>query len=79
MRVHKDGYIQCRRLTLWMPRARYLRAINVGMYRNDGIEKEIEQLLDVELSGELRFRAIDIREEMVRIQVDSDWVQPTRS
>lgn len=62
-----------------MPRARYLRAINVGMYRNDGIEKEIEQLLDVELSGELRFREIGSKDDMVHIQVDSDWVQPTRS
>lgn len=64
---------------MWIPADVYRRAIQCGMYRNDGLEKEIEQYLDVELTGELVFRVIDTDEDMVRIQIDSNWVQPTRS
>lgn len=79
MRVHKDGYIQCRRLCLWVPDESYRYAIATGKYRNEGLEKEIERVLDVELSGELRFRVLEFKADTVYIQIDSDWVQPTRA
>lgn len=79
MRVHKDGYIQCRQVTLWMPLESYQRAIQCGRYLSEGLRKEIELLLNVELYGELRFRKVGNNEDMILIQIDSDWVQPTRS
>lgn len=79
MRLHKDGYIQCRQVTVWIPEVSYRVAIATGMYRNEGLEKEIEHYLDVDISGALTFRVLKIEDGMALIQIDSNWVQPTRS
>lgn len=79
VRVHREGHIQARQLKVWVPVHVYRKAIATGQYRSVGLEKEIEQYLDVDISGELRFRVTETKGEMVRIQIDSDWVQPTRA
>ena len=79
MRIHKDGFLQCRQMKVWIPRTSYNRALSTGMYRSEGLENEIEQHLDVVVSGPLQFRMIEDDGRMVRIQIDSDWIQPTRT
>ena len=76
-RIHRDGYIQARSIELQLPADVFRRAITVGQTRLEGIEREVEKLLGVEIEGVLRFRIIDQKKGLVRLE--SDWVRPSRS
>jgi hypothetical protein len=80
MRVHRDGYIQAKRLDITLSSSRWHSAINVGMYRNEGIEREIEQEIGITIEGALRVRS-ELNEATgnILVRVESDWVRPTRS
>ena len=80
MRVHRDGYIQAKRIDVTLSGSRWHSAINVGMYRNKGIEREIEQEIGITIEGALRVRSqLDAVSGDVLVRVESDWVRPTRS
>ena len=81
MRLHRDGYIQARQMTVWLPADAYDRATHSYPFISEGIEKEVERYLDVEITGRLTFRVIESNQEtrMVNVQIDSDWIQPTRA
>jgi len=80
MRLHRDGYIQASRLEMSLPSDRWFSAINVGSYRNKGIEREIERELGISIDGVLRVRSnIDIDTGDFLVRVESDWARPTRS
>lgn len=81
MRIHKDGYIQARQMTVWIPDEVYYRATHAYPFLSEGIEKEIEAYLNIEITGQLAFRAIQFNhiEGTVNVQIDSDWIQPTRA
>jgi len=79
MRTHKDGFLQCRSLTVDLPESSYRRATNTYRYLSEGIEAEVENYLGVVLTGAETFRKIGTNKGMVTIQIDSNWVQPTRA
>ena len=80
MRVHKDGYIQCRTITVELPLEFYRRAISTYPYRNEGIEAEIEKYYGIEIEHAESFRVLyPFNKDTVLIRVISNWVEPTRS
>jgi hypothetical protein len=81
MRKHKDGYIQARQMTVWIPGEAYHRATHAYKFLSEGIAQEIEAYLNIEITGQLTFRAIEFNllEHMVKVQIDSNWIQPTRA
>ena len=77
MRIHREGYIQARRLEVRLPPSVFRKAITVGMTRNEGIEREVCHHLGIKVEGVARFRIISAKEGLVVLE--SDWVQPSRS
>jgi hypothetical protein len=80
MRIHKDGYIQCRDALVWLPLKDYHNAQNSGMYRNQNLLKAISDHLGVEIEGEVTsIRAVHWMGGRVRLKINFNWVQPTRA
>jgi hypothetical protein len=81
MRIAREGGINCRQLTVWLSDEAYYSATHTCMYLSQGLQAAIEDELGIELTGNLTFRIIerDLIAHRVLIQVDSDWMQPTRA
>jgi len=80
VRVHRDGSIQARRFEVALSSACWHCAINVGMYRTEGVTREIERNVGVSIEGALRVRnQASFMTDSVLVTVESDWVSPTRS
>jgi len=81
MRVHKDGYIQDGMVQVWISDEAYHRATHTGFYMTQALEEVIEEELGIELTGNLTFRIIErnVGTGKVLIQIDSDWIQPTKA
>ena len=81
MRIAREGGINCRQLSVWISYEAYHRATHTCMYLSQGLETAIEDEIGIELTGNLTFRIIerDISRNRVLIQIDSDWIQPTRA
>lgn len=80
MRIHKDGFIQCKTLEVKLSAATTRRAMQCSPYLLGGIEDEIEKALGIELEGVERFLLErNMEDDSVRIKIISNWVQPTRT
>lgn len=75
MRTHKDGYIQARKVEIWLSPDGLRKAKQVGLTLGRGIEREIAAELGIEIEGALRVRVLD---ERGHVRLESDWVRPTR-
>jgi len=74
-RVHRDGYIQTRKIEVDLPPHIIWRAMHVGPTRQSGIAREIADLLGLEVEGVLRVRVTGHGS----VILESDWVRPSRS
>lgn len=65
---------------VWLPYHLYRAAMQTSSYLSKGIESAIEEHLGIELEGDasMRFRVLEFGSRDVHIQIDSDWVKPTR-
>jgi len=79
MRVHKDGFIQCRTMAVKMPVTSYRRAMHCYPTKNMGIEVEVGEHFGICLEGVERFRLLGQHNDTVIIKIISNWVQPTRA
>lgn len=78
-RIHRGGYIQTNSLEVAIPREVYRRAMQVGFTKQEGIERELEDYLGLDIEGVLRHRVLFEDEDTVTIELQSDWVRPSRS
>ena len=78
MRSHRDGYIQCQRVEVWLPAEAVRRARSVGVTLGEGLEREVELYLGLEIDGALRCRLTGSRGEERLAAIESDWVAPTK-
>lgn len=79
MRKNRDGSIQCRRLHVSLPVSSYRRALAMYPYRMEGIVAEVQENLGIALTGVESFRIIGQRNNHAILQIDSNWVQPTKA
>lgn len=78
MRVHQDGHIQASRLEVWLPADAVRRARACGATIGEGLEREAEKFLGIEIDGAGRCRLTDTDGDLRLVLIESDWVAPSR-
>jgi len=80
MRIHKDGFIQCRSMEFTLTPCQCRSAMASYPYRNQGFTAEIEKAhgIRVEHIDEARMVRVTMNGDVL-VKLRADWRQPTRA